>query len=30
MKEAEEMYRRALALDDKFVYAYNGLGNVLR
>ncbi|MDB9508262.1 tetratricopeptide repeat protein, partial [Microcystis aeruginosa CS-338/01] len=29
LKEAEEMYRRAIALDDKFVYAYNGLGNVL-
>ncbi|NCS13949.1 MAG: tetratricopeptide repeat protein [Microcystis aeruginosa G13-09] len=24
------MYRRALALDDKYVNAYNGLGNVLR
>jgi superkiller protein 3 len=24
------MYRRALALDDKFVFAYNNLGNVLR
>jgi superkiller protein 3 len=30
LKEAEEMYRRALALDDKYVYAYYNLGNVLR
>ncbi len=30
LTEAEEMYRRALALDDKLAPAYIGLGNVLR